>query len=142
MLRSNSKKVRESVRDYILGNLDFSGYIGYEGYPKEEPETWEDRVFLCRDIFRDEYVYSDNLRRYGSEFNCFREWLCGVPSALRIDFTYFDARKIVKGWFEQTEKESMRYDDEAVWNKYLYLITREFFAMVDKAEKEKNKKAV
>lgn len=142
MLRSNSKKARENIRAYILEKLNFSYYISYEGYPKKEPETWQDRVLLCRDIFREEYVYQYNLIRYGGECGCFREWLCGVPSAFNVDFSYYAARRVVRGWFEQTEKESEKYNDSQVWEKYLHCLTREFFAMVEKAEKEKQKKAV
>lgn len=142
MLNSNSKKARENIRAYILENLDFSCYIGYEGYPDNEPETWQDRVLLLRDIFRSEFVYDYNLIRYHGEFGCFKEWLCGVPSAFNVDFSYYDARRVVRGWFEQTEKESEKYSDSQVWEKYLHCLAREFFAMVEKAEKENQKKAV
>lgn len=136
MLRSTKKEVKEKIRAYILDNMDFSGYIGYDGYPDKEPETWQSKVFLCRSIFRWEYVNPQNLLRYGGERGCFREWLCGLPSALTVAFSYYDARQLVREWFEQTEDEANKYDDAQVWDKYLHLITREFFAMVEKAEKE------
>lgn len=137
MLRSTKKEVKEKIRAYILDCMDFSNYIGYEGYPDKEPEMWQDRVLLCRDIFRAEYVYPNNIRRYGSEWGCFKEWLCGVPSALNIEFCYCDVRRVVRDWFEQTEAESNRYNDNQVWEKYLHCLTREFFAMVEAAEKQK-----
>lgn len=141
MLRSTKKEVIEKIRAYILDNMDFSGYIGYEGYPEKEPETWQSKVFLCRSIFRWEYVNPQNLRRYGGERGCFREWLCGLPSALTVAFSYYDARQLVREWLEQTEDEANKYDDSQVWDKYLHLITREFFAMVEKAERDKEKEA-
>lgn len=137
MLRSTKKEVKEKIREYILNGLEFSGYIGYEGFPAWEPETWQDRVLLCRDIFREEYVYPYNLLRYGGERGCFREWLCGLPSALTVAFSYYDARQLVREWLEQTDDEANKYDDAHVWDKYLHLITREFFAMVEAAEKQK-----
>lgn len=136
MLRSTKKEVREKIRAYILESMDFSNYLGYDGYPYEEPETWQGKVLLCRSIFRWEYVNPQNLRRYGSEWGCFREWLCGLPSALSIDYNYFDVRQIVREWLEQSEEESSKYDVIQVWEKFLHLVTREFFAMVEKAEKE------
>ena len=140
MLRTTKNEVKEKIRAYILDNMDFSGYIGYDGYPDKEPETWQDRVLLCRDIFKKEYVCPHNLRRYGGEWGCFREWLCGLPSALTVAFSYYDARQLVREWLEQTEDEANNYDDAQVWDKFLHLITREFFAMVEKAENENAKK--
>ena len=92
---------------------------------------------LCRDIFRDEYMNPQNLRRYGGEWGCFREWLCGLPSVITVAFSYYDARQLVREWLEQTEDEANNYDDAQVRGKYLHLITREFFAMVEAAEKQK-----
>lgn len=141
MLRSTKKEVVEKIQAYILDNMDFSGYVGYDGYPDAEPETWQSKVFLCRSIFRWEYVNPQNLRRYGGERGCFREWLCGLPSALTVAFSYYDARQLVREWLDRTEDEANKYDDTQVWDKYLHLITREFFAMVDKAERSEEKGA-
>lgn len=141
MLRSTKKEVKEKIRAYILDCMDFSNYIGYDGYPDKEPETWQSKVFLCRSIFRWEYVNPQNLLRYGGERGRFREWLCGLPSALSIDYNYYDVRQIVQEWLEQTEEESEKYNDGQVWDEYLHLITREFFAMVDKAERSEEKEA-
>lgn len=139
MLRTNSKAVKEKVRAYILESIDFSNYVGYEGYPENEPESVDGKILLCRDIFRDEYVNTYNLRRYGNEFNCFEEWLKGLPSAMTIAFSWADSREILRGWLEQTEQESEKYSDNQVWELYLHLIAREFFAMVDKVERNKRK---
>lgn len=140
MLRTNNKEVKEKIRAYILDHMDFSNYIGCDGYPDAEPKTDAGRVLLCRDIFRSEYVYPDNLRRYGGMYGCFTEWLRGLPSALTIDFSYYDVRQIMREWLDQTEEESSRFDDMETWEKFLHLVAREFFAMVDKAEREKAKK--
>lgn len=137
MLRSTKKEVKEKIRIYILDCMDFSGYIGYDEHPEAEPENVHDRVLLCRDIFRAEYVNAYNMRRYGVEWGCFREWLCGLPSALTVAFSYYEARQLVREWLEQTEDEANNYDDAQVWDKYMHLITREFFAMVEAAEKQK-----
>lgn len=139
MLRSTKKEVKEKIRAYILDNMDFSGYIGYDGYPKNEPETWQSKVFWCRLIFRSEFYYPENIKRYGGERGCFREWLCGLPSVLTVAFSYYDARQLVREWLEQTEDEANNYDDAQVWDKYLHLVTREFFAMVREAEKQNEK---
>lgn len=137
MLRSTKKEVKGKIRAYILDCMDFSNYIGYEGYPDKEPEMWQDRVLLCHEIFENEYLCSYNLRRYGGKWGCFHEWLCGLPSALTVAFSYYEARQLVREWLEQTEDEANNYDDAHVWDKYLHLITREFFAMVESAEKQK-----
>lgn len=46
MLRSTKKEVKEKIRAYILEHMDFSNYIGYDGYPDKEPETWQSKVFF------------------------------------------------------------------------------------------------
>lgn len=137
MLRSTKKEVKEKIRAYILDCMDFSGYVGYDGHPDADPESWQDRVLLCRDIFREEFLHPYNMKRYGNSWGCFCEWLCGLPSALTVAFSYYDARQLVREWLEQTEDETNKYDDAQVWDKYLHLITREFFAMVEAAEKQK-----
>lgn len=53
----------------------------------------------------------------------------------------YEARQLVREWLEQTEDEANNYDDAQVWDKYLHLITREFFAMVEKAERSEEKEA-
>lgn len=141
MLKTNSKSVKEKVRAYILESIDLSNYVGYEGYPEKEPESVDGKILMCRDIFRGEYLNPCNLRRYGSEYNCFKEWLRCVPSAMTVAFYYHECREILRNWMEQTEQEADKYSDSQVWELYLHLITREFFAMVDKAERNKGKEA-
>lgn len=131
MLRTTKKEVKEKIRVYILDRLEFCDYT------IDEPKTDAERVLLCRDIFHDEYGY--NIRRMG-EYRAFKEWLSGVPSVLTVDFSYYDVRQIMRGWLDQTEEESNRFDDVKAWEYFLHLVTREFFAMVDKAEREKAKK--
>lgn len=126
MLRSTKKEVKDKIRGYILERMDFSGYVGCDGFPKSEPEHWGEKVYFLHEIFVSEYGY--NIRRMG-EYNAFKEWLCGVPSALTVDFSYYDARQIVRGWLDQTEEESARFDDVKVWEQFLHLIAREFFAL-------------
>lgn len=133
MLRTTKKEVKNKIRAYILDHLEFCDYTG------DEPKTDGGKILLCRDIFRDEYGY--NIRRMG-EFRAFKEWLCGVPGVLTVDFTYYGVRQIMREWLDQTEEESSRFDDVETWEKFLHLVAREFFAMVDKAEREKAKKGV
>lgn len=128
MLRSTKKEVKTRIRQYILDRIDFTDY---DKEPKNDTET----IILCYEVFKAEYVNAANLRRYGSEHRCFTEWLCGVPSIITIDFSYYDARQLVKAWLEQTEEEAERYDDLKVWEYFLHLIQREFFAMLEKAQK-------
>lgn len=133
MMKSNNKEVKNRIRNYILDGLDFSGYCGYEGYPAEEPETVNDKILLCRDIFRKEYGH--NIRRMGSEREAFIGWLCGLPSALTVDCDFYSVRKIVAGWMDQTLVQSSRFSNDEVWERFLQLLAREFFEMVQTAEK-------
>lgn len=136
MLRTNNKEVKNKIRGYIVNHADFSGYIGYEGFPKSEPEHWAEKVYYLHKIFVSEYGY--NIRRMG-EYRAFKEWLCGVPSALTVDFCYYDVRKIMREWLDQTEEESARFDDVETWEKFLHLVTREFFALWENVRRSQKK---
>jgi hypothetical protein len=120
MLRSTSKEFKQAVRKFIVEN------IGDEYQADTEKESINN-VYAA---FKSEYLFPANLRRYGSEFNCFTEWLRGLPSALSVAFTYYEERELMKNWFQQTDAESEKYSDEKVDSNYWYYITREFFALV------------
>ena len=44
--------------------------------------------------------------------------------------SYYDKRKIIEKWLEETPEESERYGDDTMCDLYYWLLTREFMAMV------------
>ena len=52
MIRSTKKEVKQAIREYLLDNMDFSGY----GLNENEMTATE-KVRKCYDIFREEKGY-------------------------------------------------------------------------------------
>ena len=123
-LRTNSRKARENVRQYILDNVDFSGYIvSFIPFGKEK-ESFTTIAHSVLDIFRSEKRYERH--RIGIEFAAFLDWTQGLPSALDCCFWYNrsavdDLGKIL----EETEEEKARYDEEDAGILLVKLIYRE-----------------
>ena len=78
MLRTNSKKARENVRNYIAESFTPEGYT--DNPPQEFPQIA--RFILA--TFRDEkYYLPEDFRYYRyNEFAAFADWCAGLPSVL------------------------------------------------------------
>jgi hypothetical protein len=119
MLRSNSKKARENVQDYIVSNFDATGYC-VEVNIKDFSEV---ATFIL-DTFHDEKVKYD--KRKMSQFELFEEWAAGLPSVL--DTCYYYNRSAVSDLgdlLEETEEEKERYNEEQAEKRLTYLIYNE-----------------
>lgn len=119
MLRSNSKKARENVQDYIVSNFDATGY-GVEVNIKDFSEV---ATFIL-DTFHTEKVKYD--KRKMSKFELFEEWASGLPSVL--DTCYYYNRSAVSDLgdlLEETEEEKERYNEEQAEKRLTYLIYNE-----------------
>lgn len=51
------------------------------------------------EIFKKEYLFPANLKRYGSEQNCFKEWIQGLPSVLTVPFYNNEILELAKNYF-------------------------------------------
>lgn len=51
--------------------------------------TNKQKLNFLMDTFKKEYVYPENVKRYGSEQNIFAEWIKGLPSSFGIDFANY-----------------------------------------------------
>ena len=123
MLKTNSKKARENIREYIRECFDPSNY---EIDPT--PETWEEIARCIMDTFHEEKFYSiENIRRLNlSEYDVFQEWTQGLPSIL--DTCYWYNRPAVGDLgniLEETEEEKARFDEESACVLLTKLIYRE-----------------
>lgn len=78
----------KDVYDYILENIDASGY-------DKNPVTPQEKLQFLRDTFRAEYGW--HIKRMG-EFRAMTEWLQGVPSSIHIDFWNCDIVVLSKKW--------------------------------------------
>lgn len=120
MLKSNSKIFKTKVQEYIIKRLDTD-------YTNDLKEQLENTVSGFYDWYQ-----GYEVKRIPNKYKAFGDWLSGLPSQLNIEFSYYDCRNTLKEWFEQNEKESQKYDDNRVWENYLYFITREFESLCKK----------
>ena len=73
MIRSTKKEVKQAIREYLLDNMDFSGY----GLNESEM-TAAEKVRKCYDIFKEEKGYE--IPRVG-ERQAFIDWLQELASS-------------------------------------------------------------
>lgn len=123
MIRSTKKEVKQAIREYLLDNMDFSGY-GLD----ENEMTATEKIRKCYDIFKEEKGYE--IPRVG-ERQAFIDWLQGLASTLTVAFYYDDQRRLLGEWLHNTPVENAKYDDLQVSNMFWWLCCREFFAMLN-----------
>ena len=124
MLRTNSKKARENIQNYIIDN--FTPYSEDEGKVQNSFEAVASYIFSK---FWTEYRMFDpqTLRYYGhSEATAFESWASGLPSIL--DTCYYYNRSAVDDLgniLEQTKEQRNKYDERAAERLLTSLIYRE-----------------
>lgn len=126
MLKTNSKKARENIRNYIMNNFT------PDGYTETPPETWHDVAQFIFDTFRENKYYSmEYIRAHKMSLqDVFIDWCSGLPSIL--DTCYYYNRSAVDDLaaiLEETESEKARYtesDAEKMLSILIYMeLTRE-----------------
>ena len=122
MLKTNSKKARENIQQYIINHFT------PESYTDEIIEGFENVARFIIDTFRSEkYSMIEDYRYYkGVEALAFKDWAQGLPSVL--DTCYYYNRSAVEDLaviLEETEAEKSRYTEEAAENTLTVLIYRE-----------------
>ena len=123
MLKTNSKKAIENIKNYIINNFDFSSYEGY--VDDEEPTTFETMAKFIYKCFITEKRYNNDNYRY-SEQAIFQDWCAGLPSVL--DTCYFYNRSAVDDLaiiLEETEAEKEKYTESDAEKLLTNLIYRE-----------------
>lgn len=129
MLKTNSKKARENIRNYIV--------LIYDGFNYGYPET-EDFPTIARIVyktFQEEKYYSDEYarRRGMSTADLFREWAAGLPSI--IDTCYYYNRSAVDDLaviLEETDTEKLKYNEQRAEWLLTNLIFREIIKEVQR----------
>lgn len=111
MLKINNKQVRESVRKYIMNNLE-------EITPQE---LW--------DSFINEKVKYDKSNKPYQEL--FQDWLMGLPSGFDVDYINEYITATLMNWLQQTQQEADKYDIFKQVHLYCYLIYSELQKMVE-----------
>ena len=123
MLRTNSKKARENLRAYILDHVEDCD-TGYT------PATFEEAARMVWSAFNDEYMASDNQRRYNIHVcktwqGAFVSWCSGLPSMLDTSYYLHSAVKDLGDILEETEEERARFSETEAEDLLSRLIYRE-----------------
>lgn len=120
MLRTNSKKVRENIRQYIRDN---AGIWYLEECAPGYDLTTDSGIFraiwycCCREKF---------YQRYNSNFDQFADWCAGLPSALSCEEIFLrPVVPVVANILEETDAEASRYTEDRAERLMLQLIFRE-----------------
>lgn len=122
MLKANSWKAVENIRNYIV-----DGFYP-EGYTDNPPQEFPKIAAFILDTFRSEkYWCPQDVRYYhGCERLAFRDWCAGLPGVL--DTCYFYNRSAVDDLgaiLEETEQEKARYTEQQAEQLLTDLIYRE-----------------
>lgn len=122
MLKTNSKKARENVKQYIINNFT------PENYTDAPPEDWNKIARFILDTFRSEkYSRPEDYRYYNyNEYVAFIDWCAGLPAV--IDTCYFYNRSAVRDLgeiLEQTETKKSLYSESKAEKMLTYLIYNE-----------------
>lgn len=109
MLKTNSKKARGNIQQYIIDNFT------PENYTDETITGFENVATFILNTFRSEkYSCKEDFRYYnGQEALAFKDWSAGLPSVL--DTCYYYNRSAVEDLgniLEETEQERSRYTEE------------------------------
>ena len=123
-LRTDSRKAKENVRQYILNNVDFSGYVVSFVLFGKEKENFPTIAHSVLDIFRSEKSWAFVLGY--NEFCIFLDWTRGLPFALDCCFWYNrSAVDDLGAILEETEEEKAKYNEEEAGLLLVKLIYRE-----------------
>lgn len=122
MLKTNSKKARANIQQYIIGNFS------PENYTDENIQGFENIATFILNTFRSEKYSCKEDRQYynNNEFLAFSDWCAGLPSLL--DTCYYYNRSAVADVariLEQDESESRKYSESESEKLLTMLIYRE-----------------
>ena len=122
MLKTNSKKAKENLQQYIINNFDSTGYT------ETQPEGWREIATFIVETFRSEkYHLIEDFKYYkNNELLAFIDWAQGLPSAL--DTCYFYNRSAVDDLgdiLEETQEERNKHtetDAEQLLTRLIYTV--------------------
>ena len=124
MLKTNSKKAKENLRNYIIENVLHNN--------ETECTTIDEAAATLKKHFNVEKLHPYNLQLIRSgkttEKTIFKSWLQGLPHGGIGDYWYFcNAADILGSILEETEEEKARFTEEEAANMLTTLIYNEIF---------------
>lgn len=123
MLKTNSKKVKEKIKDYIVKIYDDEDAIdsikkatNFDQIKENVKKAWYDEV--------GQY----DLKRRIPIFESFKHWCYGLPSLLKTgDYVLGNGIKVLGDILEETEEERNKFSESEAEEKLTYLIFKEIF---------------
>ena len=117
-----TKELNQKAFSYIINCVDG------EGYGRELNNAQEKLQFVA-DTFKAEYVCPENLRRYGSYQEVFRQWLMGLPSSFNVDFENYRIIEIAKEWGSIPTNATERQEQKIIDNWFNLIASKTFQLM-------------
>ena len=123
--KSKRTTTKKSTSRTLEGKAVIQKYIldcvNLEDYPKSDlppiAHVWQ--------LFREEYAYPENVKRYGDGPQLFIEWLMGLPTCLSFDYLYFNQRELLESWGIPAPS-----DDVEMSQKFYRVVEMQFKAML------------
>ena len=120
------KNYKTFYENIIINSIDLDAYgLNNDVY-------LYDKIKTTYNIFKSEYLHKNNLIRYGSEQNCFKNWLMGLPSVLTVPFYNYEilelGRKHFKSLSTGSAKTIERKEDDFL-GRYWHNLAIAFFTL-------------
>ena len=126
MLRTNSKKAAENIRNYIMEDIEYlQERAEYRGMELDENNVDQVLAFAWS-IFKEEKSGEINRYRFINEYQVFKDWASGL--ALGNLFCYYYNRSAVEDLgniLEESAAEKAKYKEEDAEELLTRLIYRE-----------------
>lgn len=123
MLKTNSKQVKEKIREYILEHFKEYYYQDNKKYIQQDL-TNDDQIFLfIIETIKHEYNHEIKKNYNYLTFKVFKEYCQGLPSILDCDYYCHSAITLLGDILEQTQEERNKYTEsqaEELMTKLLY----------------------
>lgn len=113
MTKTNSKS--HPVFAYLVDCID-----------EEITGTTPERLKEVLRRFKSEYCYPENLKRYGSIQNTFKNWLMGLPSAINVDFENYKILQLAVKWGGIPENATEKQQDKILENWFNFISVKFF----------------
>lgn len=128
MLKTNSKKACENIRNYIV-----------EIYNDEEQDTKQNAPFeeIAKTVYtvfiNEKWQYQGERNYYKTEQSGFEAWLQGLPSVLDTCYYYNrEAKTDLQAILEETDEQANKYTESQAEEMLSFLIYREIKKAVER----------
>lgn len=136
MKRTNSKELKETIKNFIMDHFCNCYYPDNKGYfsgdianlNNIDTTNYSEVCNAILTIFFDEKLKRDNRYNAGrvTRYSLFVDWCSGLCSALPTEYYYnVCAVDLLGGWLDQTESEKAKYTESQAEEKITALLYRE-----------------